>query len=274
MTPNSPGTITNHAVATTATSDPNIANNAASQDTTVIPLLADLSVINSDNPDPVTQGSPLTYTVTIVNHGPDTAQTVLLTDTMPASTDFNFATINQGSCGIAFPLLACQLGSINSGGSVVLTIRMTPNSPGTITNHAVATTATSDPNIANNAASEATTIIQLITLSPTSLPGGTVGVPYNQTISASNGAAPYHFAVTSGALPSGLTLSAAGLLSGTPTTVGSFSFSVTATDANGSTGSQSYTIVITYNFTGFFQPVDNLPAQNPRQGRQCHANQV
>ena len=114
----------------------------------------------------------------------------------------------------------------------------------------------------NNAASEATTVIQLITLSPTSLPGGMEGVPYNQTISASNGAAPYTFAVASGALPPGLALSSAGSLSGTPTTVGSFSFSVTATDANGSIGSQSYTIVITYNFTGFFQPVDNLPAQN------------
>ena len=96
MTPNSPGTITNHAVATTATSDPNTANNSAGQDTTVIPLLADLSVINSDNPDPVTQGSPLTYTVTIMNNGPDIAQTVLLTDTMPTGATFNFATINQG----------------------------------------------------------------------------------------------------------------------------------------------------------------------------------
>jgi hypothetical protein len=89
-----------------------------------------------------------------------------------------------------------------------------------------------------------------------------VGVLYHQTISASNGAAPYSFAVTSGALPPGLTLSSAGSLSGASTTIGSFSFIVEATDANGSTGSQSYTIVITYNFTGFFQPVDNHPALN------------
>ncbi len=262
MTPNSPGTITNHAVATTATTDPNIANNSASQDTTVIALQADLSVTNSDTPDPVTQGSPLTYTVTIVNNGPDTAQTVLLTDTLPAGASFNFATINQGSCGIAFPLLACQLGSINSGGSVVLTIRMTPNCP------ARSPTTSSSPPLratrtrATMPPAQTTTVQSPIVLSPTSLPGGMEGVPYNQTISASNGAVPYTFAVASGALPPGLTLSAAGLLSGTPTTVGSFSFSVTATDANGSTGSQSYTIIITYNFTGFFQPVDNLPALN------------
>ena len=119
---------------------------------------ADLSVINSDHPDPATQGSPLTYTVTIVNNGPDTAQTVLLTDTMPASASFNFATINQGSCGIAFPTLVCQLGSINPGGSVVLIIRVTPNVPGTITNNVIATTATSDPNTTNNSTSQDTTV--------------------------------------------------------------------------------------------------------------------
>ena len=162
MTPNSPGTITNHAVATTATSDPNTANNSAGQDTTVIPLLADIEVTKSATPNPVTQSSPLTYTVTVTNHGPNIAQTVLLTDTMPTGATFNFATINQGSCGIAFPTLACQLGSINPGGTVVLTIRMTPNSPGTITNHAVATTATSDPNTNNNSASGDTTVIPLL----------------------------------------------------------------------------------------------------------------
>ena len=146
----------------------------------------------------------------------------------------------------------------------MLTIRVTPNVPGTITNHVVATTATSDPNPSNNAASITTTVLSIV-LSPTSLPGGIVGVPYNHTILASNGTTPYSFAVSSGVLPPGFTLSSAGSLSGAPTMVGSFPFIVTATDANGRTGSQSYTIVITYNFTGFFQPVDNLPTVNVAQ---------
>jgi hypothetical protein len=83
-----------------------------------------------------------------------------------------------------------------------------------------------------------------ITLSPATLPGGTVGAVYNQTITASGGTAPYTFAVTSGTLPPGLTLSSTGLLSGTPTTAGSFNFTVTATDANGCTGSREYALVI------------------------------
>ncbi len=118
-------------------------------------------------------------------------------------------------------------------------------------------------NTAGTATSTAATLtVILITLSPASLPNGLVGVSYHQTITANNGSAPYTFAVTSGALPTGLVLSSGGVLSGTPTAVGSFSFVVTATDAHSETGSQSYTIVVQYNFFGFFFPVRNPPAIN------------
>ncbi len=87
-----------------------------------------------------------------------------------------------------------------------------------------------------------------ITISPASLPSGTVGNTYSQTLTASGGAAPYVFVVSSGSLPAGLNLSSAGLLSGTPTTSGSSSFSIRATDDNGCTGSRSY--VLTINCVG------------------------
>jgi len=83
-----------------------------------------------------------------------------------------------------------------------------------------------------------------ITLSPAALPTGTVGVAYSQMITATGGTAPYTFAVTSGALPTGLTLTATGALSGTPSAAGSSTFTVTATDANGFTGAQQYTLTI------------------------------
>ncbi|TDX01980.1 MBG domain-containing protein [Dinghuibacter silviterrae] len=60
-----------------------------------------------------------------------------------------------------------------------------------------------------------------------------VGASYTtENFTASGGTAPYTFAVTSGALPGGMSLSSAGALSGTPTAAGTFTFSVTATDAN------------------------------------------
>ncbi|MGA9750840.1 MAG: Ig domain-containing protein, partial [Acidobacteriota bacterium] len=83
-----------------------------------------------------------------------------------------------------------------------------------------------------------------IALSPSSLTGGTSGLPYSQTITASGGTSPYSFAVTSGTLPAGITLSSSGTLSGTPTVPGTYNFTVTATDAFGCTGSWAYSLVI------------------------------
>ncbi len=84
----------------------------------------------------------------------------------------------------------------------------------------------------------------LITLSPATLPEGTIGVAYNQAITAAGGTAPYTFSIIAGSLPPGLNLSAAGVISGIPTTAGSFTFTVRATDAVGCFGSRIYTLVI------------------------------
>src|SRR5204863_9856074 len=74
---------------------------------------------------------------------------------------------------------------------------------------------------------------------------GTVGVAYPATtITQSGGVGTTTFAVSSGALPPGLTLSTTGVVSGTPTAVGSFVFTVTAADANGCLGSRIYALTV------------------------------
>lgn len=84
-----------------------------------------------------------------------------------------------------------------------------------------------------------------ITVSPSTLPNGSVGIDYSQTLTASGGTAPYIYAVTSGTLPSGLSLdSTSGVISGTPTSQGTFQFTVKATDSAGCSGFQSYTVNI------------------------------
>ena len=86
--------------------------------------------------------------------------------------------------------------------------------------------------------------LEAFAFSPASLPGGVFGIAYSQAISISaGGTGPYNF-VEAGALPTGITLSPAGLLSGPPTQLGSFPILVTATDTNGFTGKQSYTLDI------------------------------
>ena len=83
-----------------------------------------------------------------------------------------------------------------------------------------------------------------IVLSTGTLPNGTVGTPYTNTIGVTGGTAPYSCSIVGGALPSGLSLGAGCLVSGTPTTPGTSSISVRATDSanNTTTGTVGITI--------------------------------
>jgi hypothetical protein len=71
-----------------------------------------------------------------------------------------------------------------------------------------------------------------LTISTSSLPSGTKGTAYSNSVSASGGTTPYNWSVTSGSLPAGLTLNAtSGQISGSPTSTGTSNFTVTVTDA-------------------------------------------
>jgi hypothetical protein len=105
------------------------------------------------------------------------------------------------------------------------------------------------------------TNLSAIALSPASLLDATAGITYNQTLTASGGAgSPYSFAVTAGSLPAGFTLSPGGILSGSTTTATSSSFTITATDKSGFTGSQAFTLTVdpaaaaTFVVSGFPAP--------------------
>src|SRR5260221_773426 len=69
---------------------------------------------------------------------------------------------------------------------------------------------------------------------PSPLASGTLGAMYSQTLTANGGSAPYWWTVVAvgGPLPAGLTLTNAGVLSGTPTAVGTSNFRIQATDSN------------------------------------------
>ena len=75
---------------------------------------------------------------------------------------------------------------------------------------------------------------------PLALPAGVVGAFYSQPISGTTSCG-----VTNGSLPAGLSLNpTTGVLAGTPTTPGCFSFTIGCTDANGCSGSRAYTVCI------------------------------
>lgn len=79
----------------------------------------------------------------------------------------------------------------------------------------------------------------------TSLPGGATGSPYNQTLTASGGRAPYNWVVVSGNVPNGLNLNPlSGQLLGTPSLQGTGFFVVRVSDAAGSTATRSFGVSI------------------------------
>ena len=82
------------------------------------------------------------------------------------------------------------------------------------------------------------------TISTVSLPAGAVNTAYSQTLAATGGTTPYSWSVSSGTLPAGLSLSTAGVLSGTPTTAGSSSFTVRVAGANSASSTKDFSVTI------------------------------
>lgn len=106
-------------------------------------------------------------------------------------------------------------------------------------------------NVGNNAAPATATltataaVCPAITLEPVTVPNGLVGTAYSQAFTAAGGTPAYVFTVTVGTLPAGLSLTGAGVLSGTPTANGASSFTVHVTDALGCFTERAYTLTIT-----------------------------
>ncbi len=81
-------------------------------------------------------------------------------------------------------------------------------------------------------------VVTVTTATP--LPDAAVGTPYSQSLVAAGGTGPYTWALASGSLPAGLSLSTAGVVSGTPTARGTSAFSVTVTDSANPAHSTTY----------------------------------
>ena len=202
-------TVTTHTPVTTiATVSGSQLDTVSSNDSAAVTVnardadIAVAKVVNNPTPD---VGENVTFTITVTNAGPDTATAVSVADTLPAGLSFVSATASVGTYAAGL----WNIGALSSGASATLDITATVTVGSLITNTATATTATYDPNGANDTASATVDArsADLVVTKTVSNATPAFGANVTFTVSAANAgpdtAANVHVADV---LPAGLTL--------------------------------------------------------------------
>ena len=199
---------------------------------------------------PLNGTSTLVFTLTYEGTS-GTASLMAFTDTFPAGLQVAATPNAVNGCGGTFTAGAgatsvslSLTGSLTPGVSCAVSVNVTAASPGVLYN---TTGPVSSSEAGTGLPSNTATLVVCspITVGPATLPGGSVGTAYAQTVAAAAGTAPYSFSQTAGVLPDGLGLNpGTGTISGTPTRTGLFTFTVTATDSQGCSGAATYIVTI------------------------------
>jgi len=210
-------------------------------------------------PSPVSANLNITVTATsvadatktssagVVVSPPPSITTTTLTNATP---NMNYSATLQATGGVGTLTWSIASGTLPTGLSLSSSgaITGTPTVPVTSTFTVQVTDSSTAPGGAASAQAQLSlTVVTVLSISTTSLPAGAEGVAYHAGINASGGTPPYTWSLTPGPLPAGLTLqSSSGVISGTPTAPGSFTFTVAVQDSSPTrqTQTQSLTIVI------------------------------
>jgi len=120
--------VTNVVSAATSTRDTDASNDTASVTTTVKqPTPADLSLTNTDAPDPVASGGSLTYTLAVHDAGPGTARDVVISDPIPAGTEL--VSVSPATRCTGTTTITCTYPSVKPDSNVGAKITVTVTAP-------------------------------------------------------------------------------------------------------------------------------------------------
>src|SRR4029453_4454444 len=101
------------------------------------------------------------------NNGSSQATGVLVTDNLPANISFVSATPSQGTCSGTGPV-TCRIPGVSPGSPVSITLVVTTQAAGTLTNTVRVTGNELDPNMTNNSVTQNTTVLESVQFSTTS----------------------------------------------------------------------------------------------------------
>ncbi len=197
--------------------------------------------------NPFGESVPVTFSLTINDAAPviTTSAGALSVGTVGSPYSFTLAATNSPTIWAEVTPGTLPPGlSINNHGAIT----GTPTTAGTYNFSLTATNgAGTSTAVAFSIVIVTTAAAPVITTPAGALGNGVVGVPYNKTLTADN--SPTSWALVSGVLPLGLSINASGVISGTPTTAGAYTFEVTASNSTGTSASVAFSITIAANAT-------------------------
>jgi uncharacterized repeat protein (TIGR01451 family) len=124
----------------------------------------DVGVTKSASLPTVLAGQPLTYTLQVSNFGPNTANSVSVSDPLAASLSFVSSVPGSPTCTLSGSTFSCSLGSMLPGASQTITLNVTvsPSAPGgSLANTASVSTTTADTYAPNNSQTATVTVTPL-----------------------------------------------------------------------------------------------------------------
>lgn len=141
--------VLNSAFVTGAETDPVSENNTDSVVVDVLPA-ADLRVTQTATPNPANLFTPVTFTVSVLNAGPDSATTVTLTDSLSDGL-IGDVTLTKGTWSISSHVVTAQIGTLAAGEMATMTVTVTPQLQTTLVNNVEVSASEADPLPDNNA---------------------------------------------------------------------------------------------------------------------------
>jgi uncharacterized repeat protein (TIGR01451 family) len=118
---------------------------------------ANLAITKTASPNPGISLASLSYRIVVTNNGPSPATNVIVTDQLPANASFGAAIPTQGSCS-GSSLVTCNLGPLANAANAIVTITVTPQAVGQLTNNASAHATENDPDPSDNSVTIQTTV--------------------------------------------------------------------------------------------------------------------